>query len=273
VKYLTAILSGIILILCLMLAVSFQNTSNYKHELTSLNGLNAITTQQLVVEQTVHKNMIRLLEDKSAESIILKDQITALKSRPDQIKYVVRTETNLKAAPTITIKEIPNSYVFRLSNGLGVAAIENKQDHYDLKTYDLLFKGQAVITEKKTSASILVSSSEDPAKWIEVPVSLTTIDTQKHVFFEPHIGIGIAASYPLNVSGALWSTFIHFPNGLDLAGATILANDHSFSAGIIPVAYNIGKPLPVLTNIWIAPAIGVDLAGVPSGSLILGGKL
>lgn len=249
------------------------STAKYKHELNSLSGLQTITAQQLDVELLVHKNVMRLLEDKSAEADLLKDQIASLKARPDQIKYVVRTETKIEAGPTVTLRELPESYTFRLGNGLGVAAIANKTDHYDLMTYDLNFKGQIVMTEKKSSGSIQMNSSESPDQWIEVPVSLTVIDTQARVTFEPHIGIGITAGYPWNVSGALWSTIVHFPKGIDVGGAALLGNDHSFQAGLIPIAYNVGEPLPVLTNIWVAPVATIDLTGSPGVSILVGGKL
>lgn len=247
--------------------------SQYQKEISHLQSLNTITTKELVVAQLVHKNISKVLDEKTAEATVLQDQLTALKARPDQVKYITRVETRLQASPSLIVKELPASYTFKLENGLAVAAIENNVDSYHLTTFDLNFKSQIVVTDKKSSAHVEVSSSANPDEWISIPVSLTTIDTQKHVVLEPHIGIGIAASYPLNVSGALWSTFIHVPKGLDILGANVMANDHSVSFGMIPIAYNIGEPLPVLTNIWIAPSIGIDITGSPVGSIILGGKL
>jgi hypothetical protein len=251
----------------------FLKVHHLETELTDLSAMNEVTLQELDTERIEHTSALQLLKESDEYSNTLEQQITALKARPDQIKYVVRTETVLKAGPALTVKELPQSYTFRLDNGLAVAGIDNQEDHIDLLTYDLKLRGQVVMTEQKASVSVQANSSAEPDIWVEVPVELQAINTEKKTTIEPHVGIGIAAGYPWNVSGALWSTFIHFPNSIDLGGVAVLANENSLQAGIIPIAYNLGDPLPVLTNIWIAPVATINVQGQPGGSILLGGKL
>lgn len=271
-KYLKVAPYIIIVILCLMVGALFLKTKDLEKDLSDLSSLTEITLKELDTERFEHKSAIDLLKSKDEYSVTLEQQIAALKARPDQIKYVVRTETILEAGPAITVKELPESYTFRLKNGLAVAAIKNKQDHIDLLTHDLTLRGQVALTENKASASIQASSSDEPENWIEVPVELQVIQTEKTITIEPHVGIGLAAGYPWNVSGTIWSTFVHFPNSIDLGGVAILANDQNLQMGLIPIAYNIGDPLPILTNTWVAPVATLNIEGQPGASLILGSK-
>lgn len=248
-------------------------TNKLNHDLSALSSLHESSLKELDTEKVKHQSTISLLEEKNSYSSLLEQQISDLKVRPEKIKYIVRTETILESSPTITVKEIPPSYTFRLKNGLAVAGIENKIDHYDLLTYDLILKGQVAITDGKANATVHASSSEDPTKEIEVPVELTVINTEPRMTIEPHIGVALTAGYPWNVSGAIWSTFVHFPNSLDVGGVALMANDQNLSAGLIPVAYNIGTPMPVLTNVWVAPLATINILGQPGAAILLGGKL
>jgi hypothetical protein len=263
----------LIMLLMIMLGVTGLKNIKLQRELDNVIALNEVTLQELDTERIEHTSALKLLEDDDEYTDTLLQQITDLKSRPDKIKYVVRTETILQAGPIVTVKEIPDDYTFRLKNGLAVAAIDKQEESYDLLTYDLSLRGQVVVTANKANVSVQASSSEQPDTWVEVPVELRLIETEKKVQIEPHIGLGVAAGYPWHVSASLWTTVVHFPDGLDVGGAAILANDHSLQAGLIPIAYNIGDPLPVLTNVWVAPMVTIDLSGEPGGSILIGGKL
>ena len=129
------------------------------------------------------------------------------------------------------------------------------------------------MTASKTNVSVQASSSEAPDTWLEVPVELRVIETEKKITIEPHVGIGLATGYPWHVSAAFWTTVVHFPNSLDAGGAAVIANNHSLQFGLIPIAYNVGDPLPVLTNVWVAPMATIDLLGQPGASILIGGKL
>lgn len=256
-----------------MLGATLTTNSKLESELADIVALNEMTLQELDTERIEHRSTIKLLQDSDIYTDTLEQQIVDLKAQPNQIKYVVRTETVIQAGPVITVREVPNDYIFRLKNGLAVAAIDKQDDEYDLLTYDLSLRGQIVMTDKKANVSIQASSSEAPDAWVEVPVELQVIQTEKTTMIEPHVGVGFTTGYPWHVSGALWSTFVHFPSGLDLGGIALLANDSSVQAGLIPVAYNIGNPLPILTNVWVAPMATINPQGQSGGSLLIGGKL
>jgi hypothetical protein len=257
-----------------MLGTLWAKSNKLQNDILELSSLTDITLQELDIERIEHKSALQLLDDQDTYAQILEQQVAALEARPGQIKYIVRTETILQAGPTVTVKEIPDGYyIFRLKNGLAVAAIDKQEKSYNLLTYDLSLRGQIVMADAKANVSIQASSSQDPTAWIEVPVDLRVIDTQKRTVLEPHVGIGITGQFPWDVSGAVWSTFVHLPKGLDLGGVALLANDHTVGVGLIPLAYNVGEPLPVLTNIWVAPMATINLQGQPGGGILLGGKL
>ena len=261
------------ILLFIMLGVTGLKNIKLQQELDNVIALNEVTLEELDTERIEHQSALQLLQDGDEYSDTLLQQIADLKTRPDKIKYVVRTETILQAGPTVTVKEIPDDYTFRLKNGLAVAAIDKQEDSYDLLTYDVKLRGQVVMTASKTNVSVQASSSEAPDTWLEVPVELRVIETEKKITIEPHVGIGLATGYPWHVSAALWTTVVHFPNSLDAGGAAVIANNHSLQFGLIPIAYNVGDPLPVLTNVWVAPMATIDLLGQPGASILIGGKL
>lgn len=263
----------IIALLCLTVGLLEIGNNQLQSRLDESLLSEEITLSELATERMDNANIYSLLEDSDLYAETLEQQISALESKPQKVKYVIRTEVVLTASPVVTVKEIPDDYTFRLSNGLAVAGIERQADTYDLVTYDLLYKGQLVVTEKQANVSVFVSSSEAPTDWKEVPVALTALSTEHKTTIEPHLGVAMAVQYPLDLSAGIWSTIVHTPKNVDIGGLTVLVDNDSATFGVIPLAYNLGAPLPLFTNIWLAPAVTIDTHASPGASLLLGAKL
>lgn len=268
-----AFVLSLFLLLCLTIGLLQIKAIRLNQELRTVYGSRDIALQELDTSRNDYSTVTKLLKEADNYSVILEQQIAALKTQPTKIKYVVRTETILESGPTVIVKQLPDNHTFRLNNGIAVAAIQKTETEFSLLTYDLSFRSQSVMTEKQTSLSFQASSSEAPDVWVEVPVTSTTINTQPRVLLEPHVGIGVAIGYPTIVSAGLWTTLVHLPKGLDFIGASIFADSSTAHIGVLPLAYNIGGPLPVLTNLWLSPVITFNIANGPGGSLLLGGKL
>lgn len=248
-----------------------------RHKLQEdINLLNVTTERHLTEIDTAkhkHQDLIAIMAANDATAQTIREELNELKAKPPQVKYIIRTETKLVAGETTTVKEIPPDYTFRLKNNLAVAGIRNQGSSFDLETYDLRLKGTLTVTEKGSAVSVVGNSSYEPDQWVEVPVELTVTDTQKRNIFEPNVGLGLAIGYPWSIGGEVYTTFIHPIEDIDLAGVGIIFFEDDIQLSAILGAYNIGGPLPVLTNTWLGLQGTIDLQGNPGGSLFLGGKI
>ena len=235
-----------------------------------------ITHQQIEVERNQRRSLESVLNTAKADNNDLLQVIASLEARPPDIKYIVETEVVIKPSdPIIITPDLPQRHLFQLEDSITVARFEQVADTYEFETYPLKFKGDLAISEKKTAMLFQVESGAEPNVWHELPLDLTVThvkdDPRKKV--EPHIGLAVVGSVPtLDVSAAVWSTVWHPSETVDSMGVYVGFNSNRGSVGFIPVAFNIGEPLPVLTDLWLMPGVSVDTNLQTNVDLMIGTK-
>jgi len=229
-------------------------------------------------EVAVAKNKVSSLEGALSglkdENTDLLSIVQELKDRPPQIRYITRIETVLKPSdPIIITTDLPDNYLFQLEDSIAVAEFSIIDKEYKFETFDLTFRNTVILGEKSTASLIQVASSHDPNTFYEVPSELTVKKINRQKLFEPHFGMGITLGLPQPIlTGSFLFTFLHPLEELDVAGIRISASDKTLKFGLDGFAYNLGKPLPIITDTWIGAGASVDITGQFSGDITLSTK-
>lgn len=250
-----------------------------------------IELQEIEVVRTRNSTLVKELERAGENRTILLDQIASLRSKPAKIKYITQVETVLVGEPIYITEELPESYLFRTEIGLPVAEFsvegENDAPEYVFDTADLKIKANLVIAERDSALSIRVESDLESGTEYEVPVDeLNVRHIKENKFFEPNILLGGSVSLGAAGAGAgpyVGIAFFHPKQEIDLvhlrlgttSGRTASGSGSSprIAVGLDPVLFNVGEPLPVLTNMWIGAGATIDTSGTYSGTLSIGAKL
>jgi hypothetical protein len=179
------------------------------------------------------------------------------------------------------------------SNGMRLAQVSfdaSSKRPWSETVYKIRYKTNSV-TSKTNNGTIVVhtqmlASNEkiQPGKVFELEVvDSTTLQTEekpRFKFFDPGLYLSLNAgiivwnklgfSLPINLNFSLMSygewKFLAVGIGLDTF-------EKSFDAQLIPFLYNIGDPIPLLTNLYIYPYVGVDHRVNTSIGLGLGVRL
>lgn len=253
------------------------------HENNRANGLekaldvfmreNAGLHQEVQVTRNDAESLGSALEQLSDEHTHVSSLLANLRSKPADVRYLTRVETVLQAGePVMVYQALPASYQHEI-HGIPVAGFESDEDEYRFFTYDLTFRTTVAIGDKDSSALLQVASSRDHV-WHEVPVELTVFDTgDKFPALRPtlHLGVG-ADSTDFSPSVVVAMPLIHVSESLDfLAPAVVVGKE--IDAGLIVAAYNVGKPLPVVDDLWLGAGVSVGMEAKPSVLLTLSSEL
>ena len=250
-------------------------------EIASLLKSHEIELQEIEVVRTRNTTLVKELEDAGSDREVLLDEIASLKSRPPEVRYITQVETVVVGEPTLIATELPESHVFRTQIGLPVAEFsvegDESQPKYLFDTADLRIKADLVIAERDSALSIRMESDLEPGTEYEVPVDeLNVANLQNRKFFEPNILIGAHVSGGPGGIGAgpqVGVSLLHPRDNLDLVQVRIGTTGGRANIGLDPVLYNLGEPLPILTNMWIGAGASVDTTGRFAGTLSVGAKL
>ena len=272
---------GLINLLIIAGLASVFLTINYVKNKRLINELLAdieITHNTIEVQKNKTSTLQSSLIKASKENEELLEVITELKSKPAEIKYIIKTETVLvPAKDKETFPIPPDEYIFSLQDNLPVARFASEAGDYTFETYALKFKSDIVIAENNTAMLLQVQSSAQTDMWHDVPVELNVTKIQQpsevRKKFEPHIGLAAAGSAPsLDVSVDVFTTVWHPGKAVDIGGAYVGLNRSRAHVGALPIALNIGEPLPVLTDLWIAPGVSIDNNMNTNVDLLIGTK-
>jgi hypothetical protein len=218
---------------------------------------------------TLDKALLNANEDRQE----LLDTIAALKSKPSEIRYIVKTKTTVEpAAPaTVVTANLPARHDFKLANDLIVAEFEATESEYSFRTHNLSLRGTMVIGKRDSSLIIEGSTSAAPKAWKELPVELDVQHIAQHQVVGLNIGLGVSGGPGIslgtkaptgNAYGALTASLIHPNDDIDLLQLRVGTNGRALMGGLDPVSWNIAKRLPIFTDLWFSPAgVSVDTAG------------
>jgi hypothetical protein len=223
-----------------------------------------------------------ILAESFSERQDLLDRIVTLNEDIEGLRFVASTRGSLLGSEPEPIiirrNELPPEHVYE-TGGLTIAEfkVEDLGDtvSYSFPTYDLEVEASFVIGESKASVDVVAWTSFDPETRVRIAQDSQVFDlTKEHKVLTPQIGLGITTGYPsVAPSGSLWFSTIHPNPSLDLAVLRFSGNAEALAIGIDPISYNVGKPLPVLTNLWIAPGVSLDTLGRINGNITIGAKL
>lgn len=245
----------------------FNKSNSLEHQLEEKKFELAANANDLVLS----KHEIVLLKNSLTTDPVIKEIIKEVPR--DRIKYVTKVETRLISSDPVYVSELPKEYYFKTKDNLVVASILPDNDSFALDTYDLDIVSNTVILDSQAVTSTTVTSSYDPDFTIRLPSKTQTFSLPVRKIFSPSIGLGVGLEVPsFEPNVLLWNTNIHLKN-FDLLGASVSASQGSFGFGIVPLAYNIGAPLPLFDNFWLGTDLHYSLANEQQLSLFLGAQL
>lgn len=230
---------------------------------------NAVAT-----EKNKNTSLLEAIDSAGVEKQTLLDTIASMKSKPSEVKYIIRTETKLVPEErVVTVKDLPPSHKYRWENGLVVAEFETSDGQYLLTTHDLTLRGTMVVGSKDTGLMLEGATSADPDRWETLPVDLKVEQIDSHKILELNVGLGLAASYPdPALHPSVFLSTVHPTKTLDVATIRLGSDGRTASLGVDVVSYNVGGPLPILTDIWVGAGPGINTNGVTQGTLTLSSK-
>jgi hypothetical protein len=285
------VIIGVGIVIALLFTGIFGYTfANQRAEDKYLDLLDEMTEVTENLATASHKNVTlrSLLDGKDEETKVLRAQIAAMKDKPAEIRYIVRTETVIEGR-TDVVTVLPDNYTHRLENNLAVASFasnKNPEDpEFTFDTFDLTFKNQIVIGEDETSVLLTARSSAEPNREIYIEVdNIVSTKVRERPLFMPNIGIGLTGSVlfepntqetPVGgaVSASVYMSLFHPNENLDVIQIRGTFNATGARVGFDPVSFNIAAKIPIFTDLWLAPGISIGTQSkYPSVDLTIGSK-
>lgn len=231
----------IILLLYCVLYISYLETQN---KILITNPTTEIPKDYISI-----KNEVVNLEKKNKE---LTDALEYLKNKKDKVNYITKTETKL-VGEKVVYKVLPQEYTFKLNKEIPVAKF-SATDQYKFETYDLTYKIYTLISDKETLVKVTATSSFDNK---EVPIdtinSVTYQSNQsKTKIFNPNLMVGISLNNKLETNPTIGISLVKTKNELLRFGLLETSfNKENIYLGLTPIQVNIGKPIPLISNLWI----------------------
>lgn len=238
-------------------------------------GLVQASNQQVTQEQLSDFMDSIIQNNKELEKVI--------KAKKEQPVTIVHNITTTGPANEVVLQNIPSDYVYETSSGLVVAEHHITDNKFTAKTHELTIDQSIVLTKDTndnihaySDSSIRSSGGGDKAIPLDTKLSEVKFTKQpKQMLFAPHIAVGpgigfnpVEKQVNFNLNGQL--TFFAYgetksDNDLRIlginAGLGIKPNETKplVNVGIIPVEFNIGKPLPLLDDLYLYPDIGITI--------------
>lgn len=224
-------------------------------------------TLDIETAKTENQSLIGLLKEAKEEQGELAALVSSLRSRPDQVRVVTKIEVeHVPVERIVIVNDLPDEHLHTLGEGLVVAAFRHADAGFAFETYRLRTRVRLVHADADAAALVMVSSDYEPERWFDVESDLdpTWTSRQEHRMFAPRVGLGLQLGAGLTGKAlgrfepqgvAVFDWFHPHPN-VSLLGLRIGGSPRAFRGGLDAVRYNIGGPLPVLTNLWLG--LGVD---------------
>lgn len=217
-----------------------------------------------------------------SETVTLRDEIKRLKEensellksvKKSQVRSVVRV-TAESPEPTVIFqsKFIPDHYSYKIGDVTIAEFDAEENEGYRFTTHKIMIGG-TVLVGSDTSSSQITMSSDYGDQTVILPSTLEVTKIKERVrVIDPQVQLGVYTEIPLDVGGLVSIPFIHPTNDIDILSPTVLVGEN-LSFGIQGISYNVGKPIPILTNVWTSAGASMDLDGKVSGFLSIGAKL
>jgi cell division protein FtsB len=260
-----------------LLAVGFKSwltNQSLHNQIEDLQSDLRGTYTELATTRNEKRNLSDTVDRLSDENTNLNAMIADLQARPQDVKYIIRTETVLEPSePVVVYTELPENYVHYLNKDIPVAEFNSFEGNYEFKTYGLSFRNTLVVGEKDTVALLQVASSADEI-WHEVPISIDVVNTEeKFPNFDPEIAIGLGiSSSTLSPAGVVALPLVHLTPGVDIAVPAIHIAETPAAALYLGSA-NIGAPLPLVDDLWLSAGPTLDTNLQVGVGLAIGSKL
>lgn len=199
------------------------------------------------------QNEVVNLKKKNKE---LEDAISYFESRGEVIKTITKIKTVIKGGETV-YKVLPSQYTFKLTNGMSVANFEATEE-YKFTTYDLTFKTTVLIGEEQTIVKLTGQSSGSKEEFVFPVESVVTQENkngqekEKERILDPRIAIGSGVSLPYTKPEVFLAIpILESKNDKWSFIAPTFSISEKVKIGVTPVFYNVGKPLPLMDNVWL----------------------
>jgi hypothetical protein len=236
------------------------------------------------VDSTRNQNMSldQVVASLGKEVTHLTELLGAAKTPNTKIEYVIQTQTKLvPMEPIVVYPELPSEYTFKLSNGIVVAKFEQTPpDKFAFITYELQVRNTLVIGEDKSAVSTQVASSQDGI-WHDVPSELiaASIDQPRYHKAAVQLGLGASSTYMPALRSELLIPelvvtipWLHATQQLDLLTPGITIGKYPY-ASLYMLGYNIGKPIPLVDDLWLSAGASLDTYSNPGATVALTTKL
>jgi hypothetical protein len=174
------------------------------------------------------------------------------------------------AGETITTPILPATHTYFLADKIPVADFSQQDGQYTFTTHSLEFATDVVVSRKETLTNLYVTSDKDGVRH-QLPhtVSVTKIDDWKPI--SPQLQLSGTITYPVDAGISLQAPIIHLSRTTDILVPRVFVGQQ-FGVGLDLVNYNLGSPIPVLQDTWIAGGIQTNLQQ-PFIGLSIGTKL
>ena len=265
---------GVLILLLLAFIAGAQVTSEIKNrEIENLLVEGQDIHTEIERTKNRNKNLASIIDKLETDKTSLKQLIRELRTRPRDVEYITKIETVLVPEERVVeVTTLPAEYTHRIQN-IPVAAFKQLSDGYKFITYELAFKTLLVTSEASSTALLQVESSAEPGVLHEVPVSLQVYKNRVRRVFEPHIGVGVTASFPNpSLSGSFVISWWHPKPALDALSGRISLNSTEIKLGLDLVSYNVGTHLPLLTDTWVGIGPDINQRLEPQGSITVWSK-
>lgn len=252
-KELLALLSALLLSLAVLVLPLGIKLYDLSKENSYLESDNIDLFQRVTVKNEKVNEYESMLDHLRNENFQLSKKIEELAKQKPKAKYAAQSIGTLKAlTPEETYTVIPDAYTHYLLGYIPIASFKKTNNEYVFKTEDLSFRSTLILDDEETSAIIEIASSADGI-WHEVPTETKTIKLAKtypRLDLDIGIGAGINTSYytpqpVINVS------LIQLSESLDILPLGLTLGPEP-NVSLSPISYNIGKPLPMIDNLWIS---------------------
>lgn len=255
-----------ILFACVVLVgLAYEMAAWQSHrELASLRETLAANQAETLKGWEETKNQLTTLQKLTNSQ---SEEIRALAARkPD---YIVKTTTVL-AGETILLGQLPQHHTFNLNGNIPVAEFSQENGQYKFESHSLEFSTQVVASKKSTLTNLYVVSSADGIKH-QLPHTTEVTKIDEWRLIHPELQVSGSLTYPWDAGVALQAPILHPTRSLDLLVPRVFVGQR-FGVGVDVANYNLGAPLPILQDTWVAAGVQTDLTK-PYFSISIGTKL
>jgi hypothetical protein len=264
---------GVYVLIALACLVSLSFVAGYTYSsyrsaplFADLQEQNTSLISTATVDQTSYSEVVKKLRKENKGLLrIIKDY----ESKPEKIKYITRVETIAKGSETVVVEVrdgvAPESYTFKLENGLPVARFDSSEEEYSYVTYNLELETDIVVGEETATVLVTAYSSAISGKGYQLPsrISIKGLEKKEHKLIEPQFYVGITQSLSQTLDYDLYASlgfpFIHLNENVDVTTPRFSVNSQSSKLGVDLVSWNAATKIPLLSDIWIAPGVSRHL--------------